>query len=191
MEIIEQNLEKLWGKNKNHHLTASEMLMYLFLTYQWKKNNYQNFTYSDYEITKELKLSRQTVIKIKQKLMIEKLLEFSHCPGMTTVYSFYDTDIKEPPKPTKRNNIENSSTNKDEFEIPTKKEFISYVKTLHNYKEQFLSDVMKEYDYLEKNNWVTKRGKVESWLTIARISMSKIVFKYNTQKAFDQSKNYK
>ncbi len=185
--LYQQKLSTFWSKEKQK-LTASEMLIYIFLLHQWKENEYKNFTYSDYEIAKELKLSRQTVIKIKQKLMIERLIEFSHCPGMTTVYSFFDTETKEHSKPSKRNGIENGFAIEDEFEIPTKKEFVDYVKTLYNYKKQFLYDVMKEYDELQKNNWVTKRGKARNWIAIAEISMSKIVFNYNAQKAFDQLK---
>ncbi len=158
---MENNLAKLWSENKNHQLTASEMLIYLFLSYQWKKNNYQKFTYSDYVIAKELKLSRQTIIKSKKKLRKVHLLEFTHCSGLATAYSF--SEFKEVKKVIAKTDFKRSIQFEIKKDIPTKEKFVKYLKLSPYYKENLLPDILEKYNELEREGWITKNGKISDW----------------------------
>ncbi len=138
VNLYEKNTEKLWNSNKK--LTASEMLLYLFLSYKWKENEYEKFKYSDYTIAKQLKLSRQTIIKAKKKLKKVQLLEFSHRLGRTTTYSFPDlTEIKNSYYEV---NLEEP---KEKNNIPKEEEFISYAKLSPLYKESLLEDIIEMF----------------------------------------------
>lgn len=177
---MEQNLVKLWDENKNHQLTSSEMLIYLFLTYQWKKNNHQKFTYSDYVMTKELKLSRQTIIKSKKKLRKVHLLEFSHCTGMPTVYSF--PDFKEVKKVKKESELWTIVDYEIAKDTPTQEEFLKYAKSLRQYKDNYLPDILKEFEKLDREDWVTEKGKIKNWKAEAnRILMNVLLSHFRKQ----------
>ncbi len=173
MEKLEQNFAKLWVENKNNQLTSSEMLIYLFLTYQWKKNSYQKFTYSDYKMAKDLKLSRQTLMKAKKKLRIVELLEFSHCTGMPTVYSF--PEFKPVYREKNKEGIKTVVDYKIIKDTPTKNEFVEYLKLSPNYKENLLPDILKKYDELEQEDWITQNGKISDWKKEARRIISNIM----------------
>ncbi len=170
---MEENLAKLWNENKNHQLTASEMLIYLFLSYQWKKNNYQKFTYSDYVIAKELKLSRQTIIKSKKKLRKVHLLEFTHCSGLATAYSF--PEFREVKKVITKTDFKKSVEFEIKKDTPTKEEFVAYLKLSPYYKENLLPDILEKYNELEREGWITKNGKISDWKKEAKRIISNIV----------------
>ena len=59
--------EKFWEYNEKEPLGAVAVALYLFLIEVWKKNEENDFSLSDTEICERLKISRPTIIVLRQK----------------------------------------------------------------------------------------------------------------------------
>ncbi len=115
-------------------------------------------------------MSRQTIIKSKKKLRKVHLLEFTHCSGLATAYSF--PEFSEVTKFFAKKSVE-VEVKKD---TPTQDEFVAYLKLSPYYKENLLPDILERYNELERKGWVTQNGKISDWKKEAKRIISNIMW---------------
>ena len=79
--ILTENLfEKIFELNSNNKIGATTITVFTFILYKCE-NPQKEIVLSDYEMARELGLSRQTVIAAKNKLKLLGLLDYQRNPG--------------------------------------------------------------------------------------------------------------
>ena len=61
-------IRQFWEHNEKEPLGAVAACIYLFLIEVWKKNGENDFNLSDTEICERLKITRPTIITLRQKM---------------------------------------------------------------------------------------------------------------------------
>ncbi|SEH29959.1 helix-turn-helix domain-containing protein [Chryseobacterium culicis] len=80
-------ITKFWQNNKKEPMGAVTASIYLLLLERWKENEENDFNLSDTEICKYLKISRPTIIAIRQKLISAGMIQFQSKNGLPGHYN--------------------------------------------------------------------------------------------------------
>ena len=105
--------EKFWKYNEKEPLGAIAVALYFFLVEIWKKNEKNDFSLSDTEICDRLKITRPTIITLRQKLVTLGIIQYQSKNGLPGHYkiipeyspilsAFEIPDIKNEVSTTKR-----------------------------------------------------------------------------------------
>lgn len=81
--------EKFWEYNEKEPLGAVAVALYLFLIEVWKKNEENDFSLSDTEICERLKISRPTIIALRQKLVTVGMIQYQPKNGLPGHYKIH------------------------------------------------------------------------------------------------------
>lgn len=79
-------IRKFWEYNEKESLGAVAAAIYLFLLKIWKKNEENDFSLSDTEICEQLKITRPTIIALRQKLSILGMIQYQSKNGLPGHY---------------------------------------------------------------------------------------------------------
>jgi hypothetical protein len=79
-------ISQFWRYNKIEPLGAVATSIYLFLLEIWKKNEESDFNLSDTEICERLKITRPTIIAIRQKLCKLGMIQYQSQNGLPGHY---------------------------------------------------------------------------------------------------------
>ncbi|MCQ4139549.1 hypothetical protein [Chryseobacterium sp. EO14] len=79
-------IRKFWEYNGQEPLGAVAVALYLFLIEIWKKNEKNNFSLSDTEICERLKITRPTIIALRQKLATLGMIQYQSKNGLPGSY---------------------------------------------------------------------------------------------------------
>ena len=77
---------KFWEYNEKESLGAVAAALYLFLLEVWKKNEENDFSLSDTEICERLKITRPTIIMLRQKLSSLGMIHYQSKNGLPGHY---------------------------------------------------------------------------------------------------------
>lgn len=77
---------KFWEYNEKESLGAVAAALYLFLLEVWKKNEENDFSLSDTEICERLKITRPTIITLRQKLSSLGMIQYQSKNGLPGHY---------------------------------------------------------------------------------------------------------
>ena len=105
--------EKFWKFNEKEPLGAIAVALYFFLLEIWKKNEQNDFSLSDTETCELLKITRPTIITLRQKLVTLGMIQYQSKNGLPGHYkiipeyspilsAFEIPDIKNEVSTTKR-----------------------------------------------------------------------------------------
>ena len=78
--------KKFWKYNEKEPLGAVAVALYLFLIEVWKKNEENDFCLSDTEICERLKITRPTIISLRQKLVTAGMIQYQPKNGLPGHY---------------------------------------------------------------------------------------------------------
>lgn len=78
--------EKFWEYNEKEPLGAVAVALYFFLVEIWKKNEKNDFSLSDTEICERLKITRPTIITLRQKLVTLGMIQYQSKNGLPGHY---------------------------------------------------------------------------------------------------------
>ena len=78
--------EKFWKYNEKEPLGAIAVALYFFLLGIWTKNEQNYFSLSDTEICESLKITRPTIITLRQKLVTLGMIQYQSKNGLPGHY---------------------------------------------------------------------------------------------------------
>ena len=114
--------EKFWKYNEKEPLGAIAVALYFFLLEIWKKNEQNYFSLSDTEICESLKITRPTIITLRQKLVTLGMIQYQSkngLPGHYKILSEYSPTLSAFAKLETKN--EGSTTKRSQKTIQKKK----------------------------------------------------------------------
>ena len=181
--ILTGNLfEKIFELNSKSKIGATTITVFIFILYKCEDPQ-KEIVLSDYEMARELGLSRQTVITAKNKLKLLGLLEYKRNPGFPNRFILNGneftneklkiTELKE--IPIKNLNlipepkiIETNSFSK----FPTLKQFMDFAKTLKDYSEKLDDLLIKKFHQWENSDWKNTLGRpILNWQSVLQKNM--------------------
>ena len=182
-KIFNENLfEKIFDLNSKNKIGANTIAVFTFILYKCKDLG-KEIVLSDYEMARELGLSRQTVITAKNKLKQLGILDYNRNPGFPNRFVLNENELpKEIPKivETKEISIEklfrvpepkiiaNSSFSR----YPTLQQFMSFSKTLPNYSEKLDDVLIHKFHQWAKADWKNAIGKpILNWKSVLEKNM--------------------
>ena len=182
-KIYESDLfEKIFELNSNKKIGATTITVFTFILYKCEDPR-KEIVLSDYEMARELGLSRQTVITAKKKLKLLGILNYERNPGFPNRLILNKNEL--PKKITKRVEIEkilvekiisipepkiivNTSFSRD----PTLTQFLDFAKSLPDYSEKLDDILIEKFNTWEKADWKNTIGRpIINWKSVLEKNM--------------------
>ena len=179
-KIFERNLfEKIFELNSKNRIGANTIVVFTFILYKCEDLQ-KEIVLSDYQIARELGLSRQTIITAKNKLKLLGVLDYSRNRGFPNRFilkgnelqktasknaEIKEISIEEPVQNSEPNIDENHSLSK----YPNLKQFMDFAKTLEGYSEKLDDALIKKFHQWEKADWKNGIGRpILDWQIILK-----------------------
>ncbi|WP_027384903.1 hypothetical protein [Epilithonimonas caeni] len=86
-------LSNFWEANQKLKIGASAAVIYIFLLHKWNEKQLEDFTLSDIEISKKLRLSINTIKSTKEVLRNIGLIEYQTQNGLPCCYKIVTNEI--------------------------------------------------------------------------------------------------
>ena len=161
--------EKIFDLNSKNKIGANTIAVFTFILYQCEDLQ-KEVVLSDYQIARELGLSRQTIITAKNKLKLLGVLDYSRNRGFPNRFilkgielqktasknaEIKEISIEEPVQNSEPNIDENHSFSK----YPNLKQFMDFAKTLENYSEKLDDALIEKFHQWEEADWKNGIGR--------------------------------
>ena len=175
--------EKIFDLNSKNKIGANTIAVFTFILYQCEDLQ-KEIVLSDYQMARELGLSRQTIITAKNKLKHLGLLEFSRNRGFPNRFILKGNELQKTAskkEEIKQISIEellrNSEPNVDEnhsfSKYPNLKQFMDFAKTLENYSEKLDDVLIKKFHQWEEADWKNGlRRPILDWQIVLKKNLS-------------------
>lgn len=129
--------EKFWKYNEKEPLGAVAIAFYLFLLEIWKKNKENDFSLSDTEICGRLKITRPTIIALRQKIVTVGMIQYQSkngLPGHYKILSEYSPTLStfEKPEIDKRGSTNKGSQKTIQKKKKTAEKSLQKIETSQN-----------------------------------------------------------
>ena len=183
LNILTGNLfEKIFELNSKSKIGATTITVFTFILYKCE-DPLKEIVLSDYEMARELGLSRQTVITAKNKLKLLGLLDYQRNPGFPNrfilsgnEFPYEKLEIKEikeiPIKHLKRIPEPKIIGTNSFSKFPTLKQFMDFAKTLKDYSEKLDDLLIQKFHQWENSDWKNTLGKpILNWQTVLEKNM--------------------
>lgn len=182
-KIYEADLfEKIFELNSNNKIGATTITVFTFILYKCEDPQ-KEIVLSDYEMARELGLSRQTVITAKNKLKLLGLLDYQRNPGFPNRFILNGNEfpneklkikeIKEIPVKNLNRIPEPKFIGNNSFsKYPTLEQFMDFAKTLKDYSEKLDDVLIKKFHQWENSDWRNTLGKpILNWQSVLQKNM--------------------
>ena len=167
--------ERIFELNSNNKIDATTITVFTFILYKCGDPQ-KEIVLSDYEMARELGLSRQTVITAKNKLKILGLLDYQRNPGFPNRFILNEfpneklkiTEIKEIPIKNLNRIPEPKIIATNSFsKFPTLKQFMDFAKTLNDYSEKLDDLLIQKFHQWENSDWKNSLAKpILNWQSV-------------------------
>ena len=161
--------EKIFDLNSKNKIGANTIVVFTFILYKCEDLQ-KEVVLSDYQIARELGLSRQTIITAKNKLKLLGVLDYSRNRGFPNRFILKGIELQ---KTASKNaeikeisievTVQNSEPNIDEnnsfSKYPNLKQFMDFAKTLDGYSEKLDDALIKKFHQWEKADWKNGIGR--------------------------------
>jgi len=177
-KIFDANLfEKIFDLNSKNKIGATTITVFTFILYKCEDLQ-KEIVLSDYEMARELGISRQTVITAKNKLKLLGLLDYQRNPGFPNRFILKGYELlKEKPKIIERKEIPIEHLNRipepkiiatnSLSKFPTLQQFMDFAKTLNNYSEKLDDLLVQKFHQWENSDWKNSLGKpILNWQSV-------------------------
>ena len=161
--------EKIFDLNSKNKIGANTIAVFTFILYKCEDLQ-KEIVLSDYQMARELGLSRQTIITAKNKLKLLGILDYSRNRGFPNRFilkgnelqktasknaEIKEISIEEPVQNSEPNIDENHSFSK----YPNLKQFMDFAKTLENYSEKLDDVLIEKFHQWEEADWKNGIGR--------------------------------
>ncbi|KIA89608.1 hypothetical protein [Kaistella jeonii] len=177
-KIFAANLfEKIFELNSKNKIGANTIAVFTYILYKCEDPQ-KEIVLSDYEMARELGLSRQTVITAKNKLKLLGILNYERNRGFPNRFVLNENyQIKEIPKIVEIKEtlveklipipepkiISNNSVSK----YPTLNQFMDFAKNLKDYSEKLDQLLIQKFHQWENSGWKNVIGKpILDWQSV-------------------------
>ena len=175
--------EKIFDLNSKNKIGANTIAVFTFILYQCEDLQ-KEVVLSDYQIARELGLSRQTIITAKNKLKLLGVLDYSRNRGFPNRFilkgielqktasknaEIKEISIEEPVQNSEPNIDENHSFSK----YPNLKQFMDFAKTLENYSEKLDDVLIEKFHQWEEADWKNGSGRpILDWQIVLKKNLT-------------------
>ena len=175
--------EKIFDLNSKNKIGANTIAVFTFILYKCEDLQ-KEIVLSDYQMARELGLSRQTIITAKNKLKLLGLLEYNRNRGFPNRFilkgnelqktasknaEIKEISIEEPVQNSEPNIDENHSFSK----YPNLKQFMDFAKTLENYSEKLDDALIEKFHQWEEADWKNGIGRpILDWQIVLKKNLS-------------------
>ena len=175
--------EKIFDLNSKNKIGANTIAVFTFILYQCEDLQ-KEIVLSDYQMARELGLSRQTIITAKNKLKLLGILDYSRNRGFPNRFilkgnelqktasknaEIKEISIEEPVQNSEPNIDENHSFSK----YPNLKQFMDFAKTLENYSEKLDDVLIEKFHQWEEADWKNGSGRpILDWQIVLKKNLT-------------------
>ncbi len=183
-KTFDMNLfDKMFDLNSENKIGANTIAVFTFILYKCEDPR-KEIVLSDYQIARELRLSRQTVITAKNKLKLLGLLDYNRNQGFPNRFILNGNPM---PKvtPNTYETIDKTSdelktiveseinTNSSFSKYPNLKQFIDFAKTLKDYSEKLDDLLIQKFQKWEEADWKNSLGRpILNWKSTLEKNMN-------------------
>ncbi|UZT99398.1 hypothetical protein ODZ84_07500 [Chryseobacterium fluminis] len=161
--------EKMFDLNSKNKIGANTIAVFTFILYKCEDSR-KEIVLSDYQMARELGLSRQTVITAKNKLKLIGLLDYNRNPGFPNRFILNGNPMpKVTPKTCEmidkpidelKTIVESEiNTNSSFSKYPNLKQFMDFAKTLKDYSEKLDALLIQKFQKWEEADWKNSIGR--------------------------------
>ena len=161
--------EKIFDLNSKNKIGANTIAVFTFILYQCEDLQ-KEIVLSDYQMARELGLSRQTIITAKNKLKLLGLLEYNRNRGFPNRFILKGVELlKTAPKKEEikdisiEESVQDSEPNVDAnhsfSKYPNLKQFMDFAKTLNDYSEKLDDVLIEKFHQWEEADWKNGSGR--------------------------------
>lgn len=181
---FEVNLfEKIFDLNSKNKIGANTIAVFTFILYKCEDLR-KEIVLSDYQMARELGLSRQTIITAKNKLKLLGVLDYNRNRGFPNRFilkgnqlpkAIPKTDeILEEPNEELDQIIEPEIVVHNSFsKYPSLKQFMDFAKTLKDYSEKLDDLLIQKFHKWEEAHWKNSIGKpILNWQSTLEKNMN-------------------
>ena len=177
--------EKMFDLNSENKIGANTIAVFTFILYKCEDPR-KEIVLSDYQMARELGLSRQTVITAKNKLKLLRLLDYSRNRGFPNRFILNGNPM---PKQT-HNTDEVIEESIDELEpilepkiitsnsfskYPNLQQFMDFAKTLKDYSEKLDDLLIQKFQKWEEADWKNSLGRpILNWQSTLEKNMNSL-----------------
>lgn len=169
-KTFDMNLfDKMFDLNSENKIGANTIAVFTFILYKCEDPR-KEIVLSDYQMARELGLSRQTVITAKNKLKLLGLLDYNRNRGFPNRFILngnpmpkqtQNTDeIIDKPIDELKTIVESEiNTNSSFLKYPNLQQFMDFAKTLKEYSEKLDDLLIQKFKKWEEANWRNSLGR--------------------------------
>lgn len=182
--------EKIFDLNSKNKIGANTIAVFTFILYKCEDLR-KEIVLSDYQMARELGLSRQTIITAKNKLKLLGLLDYNRNRGFPNRFILKGNDLpKVAPKTDKikEDPIEELDqipepeiiVNNSFSKYPSLKQFMDFAKTLKDYSEKLDDLLIRKFQKWEEADWKNSFGKpILNWQSTLEKNMNTLEFSHS------------
>ena len=175
--------EKIFDLNSKNKIGANTIAVFTFILYQCEDLQ-KEIVLSDYQMARELGLSRQTIITAKNKLKLLGLLEYNRNRGFPNRFILKGVELlKTAPKKEEIKDISieesvqdsepNVDLNHSFSKYPNLKQFMDFAKTLENYSEKLDDALIEKFHQWEEADWKNGSGRpILDWQIVLKKNLT-------------------
>ena|SRR6218665_237852 len=175
--------EKIFDLNSKNKIGANTIAVFTFILYKCEDLR-KEIVLSDYQMARELGLSRQTIITAKNKLKLLGLLDYNRNRGFPNRFILKINDlpkvipktdeIMEDPIEELDQNLEPEIIFHNSFsKYPTLKQFMDFAKTLKDYSEKLDNLLIQKFQKWEEADWKNSLGRpILNWQSTLEKNMN-------------------
>lgn len=175
--------EKIFDLNSKNKIGANTIAVFTFILYQCEDLQ-KEIVLSDYQMARELGLSRQTIITAKNKLKLLGLLEYNRNRGFPNRFILKGVELlKTAPKKEEIKDISieesvqdsepNVDLNHSFSKYPNLKQFMDFAKTLNDYSEKLDDVLIEKFHQWEEADWKNGSGRpILDWQIVLKKNLT-------------------
>ena len=175
--------EKIFDLNSKNKIGANTIAVFTFILYQCEDLQ-KEIVLSDYQMARELGLSRQTIITAKNKLKLLGLLEYNRNRGFPNRFILKGVELlKTAPKKEEikdisiEESVQDSEPNVDAnhsfSKYPNLKQFMDFAKTLDDYSEKLDDVLIEKFHQWERADWKNGLGRrILDWQIVLKKNLT-------------------
>lgn len=182
--------EKIFDLNSKNKIGANTIVVFTFILYKCEDLR-KEIELSDYQMARELGLSRQTIITAKNKLKLLGLLDYNRNRGFPNRFilkgnqlpkvSAKIREIEEDPIKQLDQILDSAIIGNNSYsKYPSLKQFMDFAKTLKNYSEKLDDLLILKFQKWSEADWKTSLGRpILNWQSILEKNIHTLEFSHS------------
>ena len=182
--------EKIFDLNSKNKIGANTITVFTFILYKCEDLR-EEIVLSDYQMARELGLSRQTIITAKNKLKLLGLLDYNRNRGFPNRFILKGNDS---PNVIAKTEIKEDFikkldqilepeiiVNNSHSEYPSLKQFMDFARTLKDYSEKLDDLLIQKFHKWEEAEWKNSLGRpILNWQSTLEKNMNILEFSHSS-----------